>query len=119
LRNLLKKRSVLRDSGTRLLDGNAWLDADFSQSMIVAPRSTSLCRAPLHNIVAIRSSEGDAMLLLTRKLNEEIRIGANVRVTILEVQGNRVRLGLTAPDDTEIRRGEIFPNQDRNSAARH
>jgi carbon storage regulator len=47
------------------------------------------------------------MLVLTRKANEQIIIGDNVRVVVLGVQGNRVRLGLTAPDDVRIQRAEV------------
>jgi carbon storage regulator CsrA len=47
------------------------------------------------------------MLVLTRKANEEITIGKNVRIVVLGVQGNRVRLGLIAPDNVEIHRVEV------------
>ena len=44
------------------------------------------------------------MLVLTRKTDEGITIGDNVNVVVLSVQGNRVRLGITAPPETTIRR---------------
>ena len=47
------------------------------------------------------------MLVLTRKVNEEITIGEHVRLVVLGVQGNRVRLGVIASDDLEIYRAEI------------
>ena len=37
------------------------------------------------------------MLLLTRKLGENIRIGDDVKITIVEVKGNHVKLGIDAP----------------------
>ncbi len=46
------------------------------------------------------------MLVLTRKLQQEIVIADNIRVTILEIRGNRIRLGITAPEDIEIQRTE-------------
>ena len=49
------------------------------------------------------------MLVLTRKANEEITIGKDVRIVVLGVQGNRVRLGLIAPDNVEIHRVEVDP----------
>jgi len=49
------------------------------------------------------------MLVLTRKANEEITIGKNVRIVVFGVQGNRVRLGLIAPDNVEIHRVEVDP----------
>ncbi len=47
------------------------------------------------------------MLVLSRKNEETIRIGNNIVVTILEVKGNRVRLGIKAPSDCPIVRGEL------------
>ena len=47
------------------------------------------------------------MLVLTRKIGEEVLIGDAIRVQILEVQGNRVKLGLAAPDDVRFVRGEL------------
>ena len=47
------------------------------------------------------------MLVLSRKVNEEIVIDGDIRVTVLEIQGNRVRLGIAAPEQVAIRRGEI------------
>ena len=47
------------------------------------------------------------MLVLTRKLQERIRIGDNVVVTVLRVKGNTVRLGVEAPQDVQILRGEL------------
>lgn len=47
------------------------------------------------------------MLVLTRKLGEEIIINDNIRVTVVAVQGNRIRLGITAPDSVAIERKEL------------
>jgi len=47
------------------------------------------------------------MLVLSRKSSEEIAIGPEVTVKILEIRGDRVRLGITAPKELVIRRGEI------------
>jgi carbon storage regulator len=47
------------------------------------------------------------MLVLTRKVGETIRIANNIVVTVLEVEGYRVRLGLAAPADVPIRRAEL------------
>jgi len=47
------------------------------------------------------------MLVLTRKSGQEIVIDGGIRVTILEVQGNRVRVGITAPDEVKVVRKEI------------
>lgn len=47
------------------------------------------------------------MLCLTRKINEQILIGDDVVVTVLSVQGSRVKLGIDAPDGVRITRHEI------------
>ena len=49
------------------------------------------------------------MLVLSRKVGQEIVIGDNVRITITKVSGNRVTLGVDAPEDVRILRGELEP----------
>lgn len=48
------------------------------------------------------------MLVLTRKENESIIIGDNITITICEVKGYRVRLGITAPKDIPVHRLEVY-----------
>ena len=47
------------------------------------------------------------MLVLTRGRNDEIVIGENIRVRVLGVNGSRVRLGVTAPLEVCVDRGEV------------
>ncbi len=47
------------------------------------------------------------MLVLTRKLGESIVIAGNIEVQVVEVEGSRVRLGITAPREVRIRRSEL------------
>ena len=47
------------------------------------------------------------MLILSRKPGEKVVIGDNIIVTVVEVNGNRVRLAFDAPDDVRILRGEL------------
>jgi carbon storage regulator len=47
------------------------------------------------------------MLVLSRKTEQVICVGSDVEITVLGVQGNRVRLGIEAPRDVRIRRGEL------------
>ena len=47
------------------------------------------------------------MLVLSRKLGEAIVIGNGITVTIVEVQGARVRLGISAPADVPVHREEL------------
>ena len=48
------------------------------------------------------------MLVLTRRVNESIMIGHEVVVTVLEVRGEQVRLGIQAPRSVEVYREEVF-----------
>ncbi len=47
------------------------------------------------------------MLLLSRKPGQQIVVGDSVRITITKVSGNRVTLGVDAPHDVRILRGEL------------
>jgi carbon storage regulator len=48
------------------------------------------------------------MLILTRKAGEKIRIGDDIEVTVLEVNGRQVRIGISAPSGLSILREEVF-----------
>ena len=48
------------------------------------------------------------MLVLTRKSGEAVNIGDDVTVTVLEVRGNQVRLGIQAPLNVIIHRKELY-----------
>lgn len=48
------------------------------------------------------------MLVLSRKIGEKVCIGDNIVVTITEVKGNRVRLGIEAPESTRVMRSELL-----------
>ena len=48
------------------------------------------------------------MLILTRRIGETIMIGDDVKLTVLGVKGNQVRLGVDAPKDVAVHREEIY-----------
>ena len=48
------------------------------------------------------------MLALTRKVGESIVIGGNIVVTIVDIKGDSIRLGIDAPKQIKIYRGEIY-----------
>jgi carbon storage regulator len=48
------------------------------------------------------------MLILTRRIGESVMIGDDVTVTVLNVHGNQVRIGVHAPRDVPVHREEIF-----------
>ena len=47
------------------------------------------------------------MLVLTRKAKEEIVINGNIRVTIVSIDGNKIRIGISAPPDITVDRAEV------------
>ena len=53
------------------------------------------------------------MLVLSRKVDEKVVIGPDVVVTVLEIRGNRVRLGSEAPREVPVHRSELVPVQHR------
>ena len=60
------------------------------------------------------------MLVLTRKVEESLLLGGEIRVTVLGVTGDKVRLGVDAPRTVKILRGETLDQtreQNRVSAA--
>ena len=48
------------------------------------------------------------MLVLTRRASQSIMIGHDVVVTVLEVRGDQIRLGIRAPRDVDVHREEVF-----------
>ncbi|MBV9850799.1 MAG: carbon storage regulator CsrA [Armatimonadetes bacterium] len=58
------------------------------------------------------------MLVLTRRLNQSIKIGDDIEITVIEVRGDQVRLGVSAPRDVAVHRKEIYLQiQQENRAA--
>jgi carbon storage regulator CsrA len=56
------------------------------------------------------------MLVLTRKLQQQVKIGDHITVTILRVKGHTVRIGIEAPRDVRVVRGELPPKADNSPA---
>ena len=57
------------------------------------------------------------MLVLTRKLNEKIRVGDDIVVTIIQIDKGSVKIGFEAPDNVAIYRDEVYEkiqNEDRD-----
>ena len=48
------------------------------------------------------------MLLLNRNIGETIIIDGDVRITVMEVSGNQIRIGIDAPKNIKVYRNEIF-----------
>ncbi len=48
------------------------------------------------------------MLILTRKVNESLKVGDDVTVTVLGIKGGQIRIGISAPLDVAVHRQEVF-----------
>jgi carbon storage regulator len=48
------------------------------------------------------------MLILTRRIGETLRIGADVAITVMGIQGQQIRIGIQAPKSVPVHREEIF-----------
>lgn len=48
------------------------------------------------------------MLVLTRKVGEQLRIGDDIVITLLGVRGNQYKIGIEAPKNVSVHREEIF-----------
>ncbi|MGO8744575.1 MAG: carbon storage regulator [Thermoguttaceae bacterium] len=58
------------------------------------------------------------MLVLSRRESECIRLGDSIVVTVVRVAGDRVRLGIEAPSEVVVLRGELDPHSKPNPSAR-
>ncbi|MEK5444502.1 carbon storage regulator CsrA [Fredinandcohnia sp. FSL W7-1320] len=58
------------------------------------------------------------MLVLTRRINESIKIGDDIEITILSVSGDQIKIGIEAPKYIEIHRKEVYLDiQNENNQA--
>ncbi|WP_444912538.1 carbon storage regulator CsrA [Microbulbifer sp. PAAF003] len=48
------------------------------------------------------------MLILNRRVGENLRIGAKISITILEVKGNQISIGIDAPKSISVHREEVY-----------
>lgn len=59
------------------------------------------------------------MLVLARKKNEIITIGEKIRVVIVDIRGDKVRIGIEAPPDVPVDRLEVQESKQREKEGRH
>lgn len=58
------------------------------------------------------------MLVLSRKINEKIRIGDDIEIMVVAVAGDQVRIGIEAPREVKILRSEVYEEvQNQNTEA--
>ena len=59
------------------------------------------------------------MLALTRKADEKVKIGNGITITVVQVNGGAVKLGVEAPEDVNISREEIAKEDGERFTRRH
>jgi carbon storage regulator len=78
--------------------------------MSARARAKESKRKPRDNI------EGMAMLVLSRKKNESIVINNDITIVVVEIRGDKVRLGVEAPKEVPVHRREVYDAIHRNVA---
>jgi carbon storage regulator len=62
----------------------------------------------LQTINTLSPLQGNAMLVLSRKKDEKIIIGDSITVMVIEIRGDKVRLGIEAPKEITVHRQEVY-----------
>ena len=57
------------------------------------------------------------MLVLTRKRNQSIMVNDNIELTIIDIQGDQVRVGINAPKDVKVFRKEVYVEMTQENKA--
>src|SRR5689334_8217689 len=93
--------------------GRAKRKAAREAARVRSPRSHGRVVSNLErNRFSLTNQGSVSMLVLTRKYQEKIRIGNNITITVLRTKGKAVRLGIEAPSDVPVIRGELsFENE--------
>ena len=61
-----------------------------------------------HRVEKGRVTTERVVLILTRSIGESIKIGDDITVTVLAVNGNQAKVGVSAPRDVEVHREEVY-----------
>ncbi len=63
---------------------------------------------PCNSGILISSAKEQAMLVLSRQRDQSIMIGDNIEITVVDVRGDKVRLGINAPNTIPVHRKEVY-----------
>jgi carbon storage regulator len=55
------------------------------------------------------------MLVLSRRADESLYIGDDIKITVLDIRGGQVRIGITAPDTIKVHREEVYQRINKDS----
>lgn len=89
--------------------------------VICSPMLDTFRKAVSALMIASRIDENGrmrAMLILTRRVGQSLRIGDDISVQVIEVRGEQVRLGVTAPKSVAMHREEVFERIAREDPAK-
>ena len=59
---------------------------------------------------------GGNMLVLSRRVDESLLIDKVIKITVLDIKGGQVRLGITAPESIKVHREEVFNRIEKDSS---
>ncbi len=62
------------------------------------------------------ASWGGNMLVLSRRVDESLLIDKDIKITVLDIKGSQVRLGITAPQSIKVHREEVFDRIQNDSS---
>ena len=65
--------------------------------------------------VKVNLSAGGVMLVLSRRADESLFIGDDIKITVLDIRGGQVRIGITAPEAIKVHREEVYQRINKDS----
>jgi carbon storage regulator len=84
---------------------------------IFTPHKSSAAAVPAGQTLLLRAEERIVvMLVLSRKKNESIVINNDITIVVVEIRGDKVRLGVEAPKEVPVHRREVYDAIKRNAA---
>ena len=83
---------------------------------MVAWRARLLSETPHDGVSEGNRTGGRTMLVLSRKIDERIMIGDEISLLVVDIRGDKVRLGIEAPSDVTVHRKEVYEAIQRERA---
>lgn len=122
----ISPQGMVRNSGPHF---DQTLDQPFDRSLYFFTPDVELICSPMNRLRKINPTTGgrgwglstykggENMLIITMKENQTVLIGENIRIMVVKIRGKQVRLGIEAPPETLIHRGEETPKPPKETKA--